>query len=127
MYLLVVDTPYLQRHTQTRRMSFLLEEERSWRDLLYGKMSKQIKRGNINGLKKELLRHRIDASSVTNKRKSTLLHVAAKYNRRAMFRYLLRKGCWLHEENEEGVSPFYLAFAEGSDKVIKEIERIEEK
>jgi len=103
-------------------MSKDTSERRPWRFVLFRKLSKQIKTGNLEKIKYYADKYEIDLNSFENENRRSLLHVAAKYNQATITLYLLEQGCSMYHQDAKNMCPLYIAAWKRSQDVL-EIER----
>ncbi|KAI5192886.1 hypothetical protein NEMIN01_2266 [Nematocida minor] len=89
---------------------------------LFGVLSRCIEIGDLSALKRIVDREMVDISKIQNAKKSTLLHVAAKYNRERIVMYLMEAGASMHQQNRRNECPYFIAVARGSRRVLRYME-----
>lgn len=91
---------------------------------LFEKLTTCIKLGRIRKLKYLLHRYRVNPSDLCDTSKTTLLHIAATYNRKQIAMYLIDQGSSIYFQNSRNECPYYIAVLKGSKKVLKYMERM---
>lgn len=90
---------------------------------LFYLLSKEIKRNSLSTLESMVDTNAIDVSQIKSTKNSTLLHVAAKYNREEIAAYLIQKGLSIHEQNSRSECPYYIAVLRKSREVLEYMEK----
>lgn len=90
---------------------------------LFQTLTKYIKENNLKDLKTAIDASLLDITKIKNTKNSTLLHIAARYNRDAIAAYLIENNLSVHEQNSKNECPYYVAVLWRSEKVLKCMEK----
>ncbi|KAI5166700.1 hypothetical protein NEIRO03_1249 [Nematocida sp. AWRm78] len=104
-------------------MSQELRQQSMNKNCLFELFRKHVKSGNLKRFKNLLEIHQISPTEIRTNSNTTLLHIAALYNKPKIATFLMNSGLSIHEQNSKNYCPYFLAVLHNSKRVMRCMER----